>query len=133
VLIAESEFDARDRIARELIQEGIAVDAAPAAADAVAYLRQTRYDVLVLDLALSRGEIDEVLQDVGSLPESSRPVVLVLASNAEAARSLDVEVVQIVLRKPIKLRQLVDVVASCIRSYGGSRPDAGQGTAQARS
>jgi hypothetical protein len=43
-------------------------------------------------------------------------VVLILAANPEAARSLDVEIVQIVLRKPINLPQLIDVIRSCIRS-----------------
>ena len=42
--------------------------------------------------------------------------MLVLAANPEAARSLDVEIVQIVLRKPLNLPQLVDVVRSCVRS-----------------
>jgi hypothetical protein len=45
-----------------------------------------------------------------------RPVVLVLAANPTSARSLDVDVVQIVLRKPIALRQTVELIRSCVYS-----------------
>jgi hypothetical protein len=39
-----------------------------------------------------------------------------VASNPALARSLDVDVVQIVLRKPVALRQTVDVIRSCVQS-----------------
>lgn len=43
----------------------------------------------------------------------SRPVVLVLAAGT-VARSVDVDLVQIVLRKPCNIVQLADLVRSCV-------------------
>ncbi len=49
------------------------------------------------------------------MPRAERPVVVVLA-NAGSARSLDVEVVQIVMRKPCNLIHLADLIKSCVRT-----------------
>jgi hypothetical protein len=51
-----------------------------------------------------------------------------VASNPAAARSLDVDVVQIVLRRPLSLRQTVDVIRSCVENTVARREvGSGQG------
>jgi len=69
-----------------------------------------------MDVALPPGDAELIVARIARMPATLRPVVLVLAANPEAARSLDVEIVQIVLRRPVNLAQLVDLVRSCIRN-----------------
>jgi hypothetical protein len=58
--------------------------------------------------------------------KAERPIVLVLAGAPESARGLDVEIVQIVLRRPVDVSQVVDLVRSCVRnSSNGKHAGAG--------
>ena len=87
-------------------------------------LAEQEYGVVVIDVALPFGDVERVIAHIERMPTALRPVVLVLAANPESARSLDVEIVQIVLRRPVNLPQLVDVVRSCIRSHARARDGA---------
>lgn len=69
--------------------------------------------------------VEQIVGRIAAFPEEGkrRPIVLVLANKPEAARSLDVEIVQIVLRRPVDMRQLIDLVQSCLRSAASPRRD----------
>jgi CheY-like chemotaxis protein len=84
-------------------------------ADALAKLGEENFALLVLDVTLPTGDLERVIEHVAEKPIGARPIVLILAANPDATRSLDVEIVQIVLRKPVNLPQLVDVIRSCTR------------------
>jgi DNA-binding response OmpR family regulator len=116
VLIADGDATLRQRLYAALLDGDVFSDCVSTTVDAIESLRDRSYAVIVLDVGLPGGDIEHVVQSIGALPAQERPVVLVLASNAEAARTLDVEIVQIVLRKPVYFKQLVDLVRSCIRS-----------------
>lgn len=81
--------------------------------EALARLGGADYGVVVLDVALPGGEPEQIVNGIAAMTSVTRPVVLVLAANPAAARSLDIEVVQIVLRKPVALRQTVELIKSC--------------------
>ncbi|HEX8254674.1 MAG TPA: hypothetical protein VF846_16135, partial [Thermoanaerobaculia bacterium] len=85
-------------------------------AEAVAKLGEETYGLLVIDVALPTGDVERVINRIHDMLPAERPVVLVLAAKPEAARTLDVDIVQIVLRRPIHLQQLVDLVRSCLRT-----------------
>jgi hypothetical protein len=108
VLIADGDATLRQRLYGALLERDIFSDCSSSVDDSVEA-------VVVLDIALA-GELHRVLDRIGAITHAERPVVLVLAPNVEAARALDVEIVQIVLRKPVLLPQLVDLIRSCIRS-----------------
>jgi DNA-binding response OmpR family regulator len=116
VLVADGDATLRQRLYAALLESDVYSDCVSNTVDAMESLHERTYAVIVLDIGLPGSDIDHVVESIGSLPRRERPVVLVLASNAEAARTLDVEIVQIVLRKPVDLKQLVDLICSCIRS-----------------
>lgn len=118
VLIADADAALRQRLYGALLEADLFSDCVSSGADARAKLREEQYGVVVLDVGLPT-EIEEVIGALAAMPQAQRPVVLVLASNPEAARSLDVDIVQIVLRRPVVLSQLVDLVRSCMRSAEG--------------
>ena len=117
VLIADGDAALRQQLSSALLSLDVFSDSVATSADALARLGEERYGVVVIDVSLPAGEdIHRVIAWIAAMPVAERPVVLVLAAKPEAARSLDVEIVQIVLRKPVNLPQLVDVVRSCVRS-----------------
>ena len=115
VLIADADAALRQQLFSALLSFDVFSDGVGTAADALTRLAEERYGVVVIDVGLQAG-VDRVIASIAGMPLAQRPVVLVLAANPETTRSLDVEIVQIVLRKPLNLPQLVDVVRSCVRS-----------------
>jgi DNA-binding response OmpR family regulator len=116
VLIADADLALRQQLFGALLDHEIFSDCVGNTGDALDKIAAEKYGVVVIDVALPAGDIERVIHAIASMPPGARPVVLVLAANPEQARSLDVDIVQIVLRRPVHLRQLVDVVRSCIRS-----------------
>lgn len=123
VLIADGDMTLRRALFSALLSLDVFSDTVETTTEAVAKLSEEPYGVLVIDVNLPFGDIENVIGAVARMPVSRRPVVLVLAANPEAARGLDVEIVQIVLRKPALLSQLVDVVVSCSRSRDRTSSD----------
>jgi DNA-binding response OmpR family regulator len=121
VLIADGDAALRQELYSTLLTLDIFSDCVAGVTDALRKLDEETYGVVVIDVSL--GQVGTVIERIGRMPSDGRPVVLVLAGNSEAARSLDVEIVQIVLRKPVNVPQLVDVVRSCIRN-SAARGDA---------
>lgn len=115
VLIASADTSLRHQVYRRLLDRNIFSDMAADVTFALQHLGTTVYGVVLLDLSL--GLADRIVELIGALPQRRRPVVLVLASPADA-HSLDVEVVQVVLRKPVNLHHLAEIVSSCIRVAG---------------
>lgn len=116
VLIADADPAIRQQLFSALLELDIFSDCVATTVDAIEKLESERYGVLIIDVALPSGDVNAVISRVQAMPPRERPVVLVLAAQPEAARTLDVDVVQIVLRRPVLLRQLVDIVRSCLRS-----------------
>ena len=114
VLIADADPGIRRGLNQRLLDAEVFADTAADGKDAVERLKETSYAVVVLDLQLQQVSSERVLDFIAALPREERPVVLVLARTS--ARSLDVDVVQIVLRKPCDLQQLADIVHSCVRN-----------------
>lgn len=121
VLIADGDMTLRQQLFSVLLDFDVYSDCVSSTPDALEKLETERYGVVVIDVALAGGDMQQVLVRMARMPAHERPVVLVLAANPEQARSLDVDIVQIVLRRPVQFRQLVDVIKSCIRS-AAARP-----------
>jgi CheY-like chemotaxis protein len=113
VLIADSDPHLRQLVYSALLAVDVFADCVGSVPDALDKLTGELYGVVVVDVALPGGDAELVVARIAELGRHARPVVIVLAANPAAARSLDVDVVQIVLRKPIGLRQTVDLIRSC--------------------
>ena len=115
VLIADADPVLGQQVARRLLDRDITSETAADTRSAIDALREGSYSVLLLDLGLPGSGAEAVLEYVSRLESARRPVILVLASGS-AARSLDVELVQIVIRKPCNLKQLAEMASSCVRA-----------------
>lgn len=94
--------------------------------DAVRRLEESLYSLVIADIGLPNQGIEQLVARIARMAKAERPIVLVLAAAPEAARGLDVEIVQIVLRRPVDVNQIIDLVRSCVRnSSNGKRIGAG--------
>ena len=116
MLIADSDPQLRQLVLSELLAVDVFSDCVGYVPDAMEKLRDEPYGVVVVDVALPGGDAEQIVARIAELSHRERPVVLVLAANPTSARSLDVDIVQIVLRKPIALRQTVELIRSCVQS-----------------
>lgn len=124
VLIADRDPSLRQLLFSRLLDLDLFSDCVSNGRDALEKLAEAKYAVAIIDVALSGVDALDVIHQIAELEPSLRPVVLVLAEHPEAARTLDVEIVQIILRKPIDVQQLADLVQSCVRSAARSRTTA---------
>jgi DNA-binding NtrC family response regulator len=115
VLIADADPGVRRELYQRLLDAEVFADTVADGREALDKLNETAYAVVILDVALALITTERLLEYIAAMRAEDRPVVLVLAGRG-AARSLDVDVVQIVLRKPCDLAQLAEIVRSCVRS-----------------
>ena len=109
VLVADDERNLRELLQRELARKGHEVETAADGDEALARLRETPYDVVVLDMKMPRKEGIEVLRDLQAFPE--QPQVIVMTGFQEVSSA--VEAMKLgaydYLTKPTKIEEL-DVV-----------------------
>jgi CheY-like chemotaxis protein len=115
VLIAEGDPALREMLRKRLLSLDVFAEAAADGREALQKLEERSYALMILDHALPLAASDPILDRVRSLPEGQRPMILVTAERG-ASHTLDVDLVQIVLRKPFDVRQIAEVVASCLRA-----------------
>jgi DNA-binding NtrC family response regulator len=128
VLIADSDPQLRQLLYGALLAGDVFSDCVSTVPDALEKLRGEPYGVVLIDVALPGGNPEQVVAAIAALGHLRRPVVLVLAANPASARSLDVDIVQIVLRKPLALRQTVELIRSCVQSAAiGAADEDGDG------
>ncbi len=77
---------------------------------------------MLLDLDIGADEGDATLDHVRSLPYEARPIVFATTSRS-GSRSVDVDLVQMIIRKPLRLSDLVEMIRTCLRGQEkGRRP-----------
>jgi DNA-binding response OmpR family regulator len=114
ILLAESDAAVRETLIATLEARSLVCDAASDGIEALRRVDEQRYDLLLIDLGLPHLEAENVFRRIGELGWAPRPVVVAIAVR-EDVRSLDAEVVQIVLRRPLELAQVADLVESCLQ------------------
>lgn len=121
MLIADSDPHLRQLLYAALLAADVFSDCVATVPDAVAKLHEEPYGVVLVDIALPGGNPEQIVSRIAEIHRDTRPVVLVLAANPASARSLDIDIVQIVLRKPVALRSTVELIRSCVQS-ASARP-----------
>jgi two-component system, NtrC family, response regulator PilR len=116
VLIADPDAALRQRLYAGLLNIDVFSDCVGSTADALARLDELSYSLVIVDIDLPGGGAERLVSRIAKIDPAKRPIVLVSAGTADAARSLDVEIVQIVLRRPVNSAQLIDLISSCVRS-----------------
>ena len=120
VLIAETDPAVRRRLFKALLDRDLYSDTAADAGEVFQRLSHRRYSMVILDLALPGATAEEVLERFRGGTAEERPIVIV-TGNPEGARGLDHELAQIVLRRPLNLGQLAELVESCLRGMREER------------
>lgn len=76
VLVADDEKNLRELLARELERKGHQVDGAADGLEALERLKETAYDVIVLDMRMPRLGGIELLRELQTLPEHPQVIVM---------------------------------------------------------
>ncbi|HKC99592.1 MAG TPA: response regulator, partial [Methylomirabilota bacterium] len=109
VLVADDERNLRELIVRELARRGHEVDGAEDGVAALECIRETPFDVVVLDMRMPKKEGLDVLRELAMFPEA--PQVIMLTGFQEVSTA--VEAMKLgaydYLTKPTKIEEL-DVV-----------------------
>ena len=121
VLIADTDAGLRQRLYSRLLDIDVFSDCVANAPDAIEKLEGSVYSLVIADVGLPARGVESVIARIARIARGRRPIVVVLAEAPEATRTLDVEIVQIVLRRPVDVNQLVDLIASCVRN--SARPE----------
>jgi DNA-binding response OmpR family regulator len=116
VLIADSDPGLRQRLHARLLHHNVNADCVSTAPEALEKLNERPYVLVAADLGLPHGGIDHVISRISRLEPGRRPIVLILAATAEGAKGLDVDIVQIVIRRPVEIEALVALIRSCLES-----------------
>ena len=114
VLIAEGDSDLRRELFRVLLERDIFSDTAADGVQALDCLASCDYTILLLDLTLPRIDAQQMLAHLAALAPERRPMVLVIAG-AELPQALDADLVQVILRRPLRTRDIAELVENCLR------------------
>ena len=139
VLVADDERNLRELMVRELGRKGHDVEGVSDGEAAVAALRDTPYDVVILDMKMPRKEGIEVLREVATFPD--QPQIIVMTGFQEVSTAVEamklgaydfltkptkIEELDILIRKAAEKAQLLrDNAALRAHSEGGDGSPAG--------
>lgn len=117
VLIAESDDRTRTRLRDALLDAGVPVDSVADGREAIERLGERPYSMMIVDIALPIVDGIGVIERVRKFARSERPMLLATARRGPLP-VLDADLVQMVLRKPLDVRHVAELVASCLRVKG---------------
>jgi len=100
-----------------LRRRGVNADTARNGVEAIEKVAARSYEVMLLDLMMPQKSGYDVLEHLATLPQTGRPLVLVLTAGLEP-RPLDARLVIGTLHKPFDVELLVDTVTGCMKARG---------------
>ena len=122
ILIIEHDNALRQTLYRGMLDLDLFSDCASDAREAVGFLSQRHYSIVVLDVAVTGGS-DGVIAAVQRMPNGERPIVLATAEPDNLGR-VDAECVQVVIRRPLHVRDIAELARACVDASGRRRSKA---------
>jgi len=122
ILIVESDNALRQTLYRAMLDLELFSDCAGEVREAIGFLSKTRYAIVVLDVAVAGG-YDKVTAAVQRMPEAERPIVIATAESDHLAR-VDGEGVQVIIRRPLRVRDIAELARACVDTSGRRRAKA---------
>jgi DNA-binding response OmpR family regulator len=119
ILIAENDQTLRHGLYRAMLDVELFSDCASDAAAAIELMLGQRYAVVVLDAALVGGA-DAVIAASQRLPAGERPILFATAEPESIGR-LDADAVQVVMRRPLRTREVAELARACIDTRAARR------------
>jgi len=112
VLLVDGDEVVRASLSRALLDRDVFCDAAVSARDALVQLGQRRYALMLLHLEMAGAE--GVLDCIRSMRASKRPIVLMTANVRSPKDAIDTELVQIIIRRPLKIDEVAGMIHACL-------------------
>ena len=114
VLVADGEEGVRTSLFRALLDCDLFCDCVGSGGDAIIRLGDRPYDMVILDFSLPHAGAVAVLEWLRQMPVARRPMVIAISGGNDVAPDSDTEVVQMILRKPLRIRELAAMVSACL-------------------
>ena len=111
MLVVDGEVVVRESMFRALLKREIFCDCVASGGDAIARLAEQPYALVVLDFSLPHAGAVAILESLRMLSDETRPMVIATATVGGVP---DSDLVQMVFRRPMRVRELADVVAACL-------------------
>ena len=118
VLVADDDQSIRQLVCTIVKREGLEVDCAADGAEAIEFLKQNEYSVILLDLMMPRVDGFGVIEYLKDHTPVHKPVVLVITAYADQKfKSVDPDLVAGVIRKPFEVADLGNLVRLCVHGF----------------
>lgn len=112
ILVVDDDEAIRTLLFTVLRRRGFAVDMAKNGEEAIEAMQRCRYAVALVDLMMPVKNGWEVLDWMGTVPKSERPLAIVLTAGT-TVREMSSDVVAGTVRKPFDVELLIDMVLAC--------------------
>jgi DNA-binding response OmpR family regulator len=112
VLLVDADEQVRALLSRALLDRDVYCDVAVSPRDALVQLGAHRYALMLLHLEMPG--VDGVLDGIRSMPADRRPIVLVTADVRSPKDAIDTEIVQIIIRRPLKIAEVAGMIRACL-------------------
>lgn len=112
VLVVDGDEQVRVLLSKALLARDVMCISSPSASDALGLLAARTYALLLLQIEMPRAE--SVLDFIRSLSVARRPVVMVTAEVRSPKDSIDTQLVQIIIRRPLHIEELAGIVKACL-------------------
>jgi len=114
-LVIDDDRAIRTLVRTILTRQGFTVEEAAGGREAIARIEQQQYDVLLLDLMMTDGSGEDVLDALRVSRFAPRKCVIILSAvSAGKLAALESPNVAAKLRKPFDLDELVEAVRTCV-------------------
>ena len=118
VLVADDDQAIRQLVCTIIKREGLEVDCAADGMEAIDFLRQHEYAVVLVDLMMPRVDGFGVIAHLRKHPPSYKPVVLVITAYADQKfKEVDPSIVTGVIRKPFEVADVGSIVRLCVSGF----------------
>jgi CheY-like chemotaxis protein len=122
VLLVDGDELVRALMAKALLDRDVFCDTAVSARDALAQLASGRYALVLLHMEMEGAE--DVIEAIRSLQRSERPIVLVTAEVRSPKDTIDTELVQIIIRRPLRIAEVAGMIRACLDFVPKTEDDA---------
>jgi len=111
VLVADSDERFRMAVFRALLERDVFCDCVGAGGEAIARLGERPYALVILDFSLPHAGAIAVIESLRTIIAAERPMVI---ATGDIDASADSDLVQMVFRRPLRVRDLAAVVDACV-------------------
>lgn len=114
VLVADGEESVRTALFRALLDRNVFCDCVASGGDAIVRLAERQYALMVLDFSLPHAGAAAVVESLRVMPSGRRPIVIATAAGGASDRDGDTDLVQMILRRPVHVRDVAEMVGACL-------------------